>query len=154
MKNTYSQRLNSITIQKENIVGTLSIVYGGAATAVGVAFTGPSGLAFLIFNLLCAPCFAAIGAIKREMNNGKWTAFAVTYQCVFAYVFALIVYQLGNLFTGAVSGFLGVVGVILAFILLGGFIYLIVRPNKTKKKAVLEGELSEEIAVTNENNED
>ena len=79
----------------------------------------------MIFNLLCAPCFAAIGAIKREMNNAKWTWFAIGYQCVFAYVIALIVYQLGLLFSGAGFG----VGTVVAFVLLAGLVYLLVRKN-------------------------
>ena len=89
-----------------------------------------SGFAFLIFNLLCAPCFAAIGAIKREMNSAKWTWFAIGYQCVFAYAIALIVYQLGLLFTGAVN----VVGLIFALLVLAGLVYLLVRPAKKATK--------------------
>ena len=82
--------------------------------------------AFMIFNLLCAPCFAAIGAIKREMNNAKWTWFAIGYQCVFAYVIALIVYQLGLLFSGAGFGF----GTAIAIVLLAALVYLLARPNR------------------------
>ena len=85
-----------------------------------------SGFAFLIFNLLCAPCFAAIGAIKREMNSAKWTWFAIGYQCVFAYAISLIVYQFGLLFTGAVN----IIGLIFAILVLAGLIYLLVRPAK------------------------
>ena len=81
---------------------------------------------FLIFNLLCAPCFAAMGAIKREMNNGKWTAFAIAYQCVFAYIIGLIVYQLGLLFSGA--GFTLLTAV--AVVLLVGIVYMLVRKNR------------------------
>ena len=82
--------------------------------------------AFLVFNLLCAPCFAAIGAIRREMNSAKWTWFAIGYQCVFAYGAALVVYQLGMLFTG--SG--NVIGSIAAFIVLAFVVYMLVRPYK------------------------
>ena len=80
----------------------------------------------MIFNLLCAPCFAAIGAIRREMNNGKWTWFAIGYQCVFAYVVALIVFQLGKLFSGAGFG----VGTVAAIVLLAALIYMVVRKNR------------------------
>ena len=93
-------------VAKENIVGTMGILYGGAGTVygnLGTAFTAVSGYAFLAFNLLCAPCFAAIGAIKREMNSPKWTFFAIGYQCAFAYAVSLIVNQLGLLFTGNVN---------------------------------------------------
>ena len=91
-------------VAKENIVGTLGILYGGNGavyTNIAAAFTAISGYSFLVFNLLCAPCFAAMGAIKREMNSPKWTAFAIGYQCVFAYAIALVVYQLRALCTGA-----------------------------------------------------
>jgi len=94
-------------VAKENIVGTMGILYGGGELttwqALSEAFTKVSGLSFLIFNLLCAPCFAAIGAIKREMNNAKWTWFAIGYECGFAYAVALVVNQLGNLFTGSLG---------------------------------------------------
>ena len=104
-------------------------------------FMGMSKLAaysFLIFNLLCAPCFAAIGAIRREMNNPKWTAFAICYQCGFAYVISLIVYNLGCLFTGSVSGALGVICVILAFLAVAGLGYLLFRPYKEATKLELD----------------
>ena len=87
-----------------------------------------------MFNLLCAPCFAAIGAIKREMNSQKWTWFAIAYQCGFAYAIALMVNQFGNLFTGNVSGVGGVIGVICAAALLVGMIYMLVRPYKEATK--------------------
>ncbi len=94
------------------------------------AFSAGHGMlaafAFMIFNLLCAPCFAAMGAIKREMNNAKWTWFAIGYMCVFAYVVALIVYQLGLLFTGGVQ----IVGLIVAIALLLGILYLLFRPYR------------------------
>ncbi len=116
-------------VAKENIVGTMGILYGGSGDVYGslaLAFTAVSGYSFLVFNLLCAPCFAAIGAIKREMNNAKWTWFAIGYQCGFAYVVALIVNQLGNAFTGNVN----VLGLIVAIVLLIGILYMLVRPYK------------------------
>jgi ferrous iron transport protein B len=85
-----------------------------------------AGFSFLIFNLLCAPCFAAMGAIKREMNSGKWTAFALTYMCVFAYAISLIVYQLGAWFIGAGN----VIGTIAAALALALLVYLLFRKNK------------------------
>lgn len=93
-----------------------------------------AGLSFLVFNLLCAPCFAAMGAIRREMNNAKWTTFAIAYQCVFAYVISLMIYQFGCLFTGGVSGVVGVIGVVVAFLCLIGMIYLLFRPYKESTK--------------------
>ena len=89
-------------------------------------FTVMGGFSFLVFNLLCAPCFAAIGAIKREMNNAKWTWFAIGYETGFAYLVALMVYQIGSLFTG--GGF--TIWTVVAFIVLIGMIYLLVRPYK------------------------
>ena len=125
-------------VAKENIVGTLGILYGGGDasvyTAIAAAFTGITGYSFLVFNLLCAPCFAAIGAIKREMNNAKWTWFAIAYQCGFAYCIALMVNQFGNLFTGNVQGAGGVIGVIAAFVILAGMVYMLVRPYKEATK--------------------
>jgi ferrous iron transport protein B len=123
-------------IAKENIVGTLGVVYGVAGDAnlaIAGAYTQIAGLSFLIFNLLCAPCFAAIGAIRREMNNWKWTLFAVGYQTAFAYAISLIVYQLGNAFTGNVN----VIGVIIAILLILALVYLVVKPDFKKmfKKA-------------------
>jgi len=112
-------------VAKENIVGTMGILYGSgdlsAYQAIGNAFNGITGYSFLVFNLLCAPCFAAIGAIKREMNNAKWTWFAILYQCGFAYVIALMINQFGNLFTGDVN----VVGLIFAVAALGLIIYML-----------------------------
>ncbi len=116
-------------VAKENIVGTLGILYNGDAgvyAQMAQAFTGISGYSFLTFNLLCAPCFAAMGAIKREMNNAKWTWFAIGYQCGFAYLIALCVYQFGQLFTGHGFG-LGTVAAIIAAV---GIVYLTVRKNK------------------------
>ena len=112
-------------VAKENIVGTLGILYGaGEGTVwqnIGAAFTPITGYSFLVFNLLCAPCFAAIGAIKREMNNARWTWFAIGYQCVFAYAVALMINQFGALFTGSVS----VIGLIFALLVLAFIIYML-----------------------------
>ena len=121
-------------VAKENIVGTLGILYGGGAGTVyqniASAFTGISGYSFLVFNLLCAPCFAAIGAIKREMNNAKWTWFAIGYQCGFAYAIALMINQFG----GAFTGHLNVIGLIVAIAVLAGMIWMLVRPYKEATK--------------------
>ena len=121
-------------VAKENIVGTLGILYGGGDgsvyDAMASAFTGITGYSFLVFNLLCAPCFAAIGAIKREMNNAKWTWFAIGYQCGFAYVIGLMINQFGNLFAGNAN----ILGVIVSVILLAGIIYMLVRPYKEATK--------------------
>ena len=117
-------------VAKENIVGTLGILYGGGDGTVyqniAQAFTGITGYSFLVFNLLCAPCFAAIGAIKREMNNHKWTWFAIGYQCGFAYLCGLMIYQFGCAFTGN----LNIIGLICAVLALAGIIYMLVRPYK------------------------
>lgn len=113
-------------VAKENIVGTMGILYPGGWSEIGGAFTAISGFSFLVFNLLCAPCFAAIGAMKREMNNAKWTCFAVAYQCVFAYAIALMINQFGGLFTGNVN----VIGLIFAVLVLAFMIYMLVRPYK------------------------
>ena len=119
---------------KENIVGTLGILYGGGDASVyqniAVAFTGITAYSFLVFNLLCAPCFAAIGAIKREMNSRKWTWFAIGYQCGFAYVIALMINQFGGLFTGNVN----VVGLIFAVAALVLIVYMLFRPYKEATK--------------------
>ena len=121
-------------VAKENIVGTLGILYGGGDGTVfrniAQAFTGITAYSFLVFNLLCAPCFAAIGAIKREMNSAKWTWFAIAYQCGFAYCIALMVNQFGGLFTGHAN----VIGVIFAVAILAGMIYMLVRPYKEATK--------------------
>lgn len=112
----------------------MGILYGGTEAYANMAavFTGVTGMSFLIFNLLCAPCFAAMGAIKREMNNTKWFWFAIGYECGFAYVIAFIVNQLGSLFTGAVSGAGGVVEAVLGFVVLAGLIYMVLRKDKYK----------------------
>ena len=121
-------------VAKENIVGTLGILYGGGELTVyqniAAAFTGITGYSFLVFNLLCAPCFAAIGAIKREMNNAKWTWFAIGYQCGFAYIIALMINQFGNAFTGS----LNVIGLIAAIVVLAGMIYMLFKPYKEATK--------------------
>ena len=121
-------------VAKENIVGTLGILYGGGDEtvyqALGAVFTQISGYSFLVFNLLCAPCFAAIGAIKREMNNAKWTWFAIGYQCGFAYLCALMVNQFGKAFTGDLS----VLGLVAALAALAFIIYMLVRPYKEATK--------------------
>ena len=123
-------------VAKENIVGTLGILYGGGDGTVyqniAQAFTGITGYSFLVFNLLCAPCFAAIGAIKREMNSQKWTWFAIGYQCGFAYVIALMINQFGSIFAKNAS--VSVIGVIVSVLLLAGMIYMLVRPYKEATK--------------------
>ena len=107
-----------------------TVVYGGGDGSVyqniAAAFNGISGYSFLVFNLLCAPCFAAIGAIKREMNSQKWTWFAIGYQCGFAYLCGLMIYQFGCAFTGS----LNIIGLICAVLALAGIIYMLVRPYK------------------------
>ena len=121
-------------VAKENIVGTLGILYGGGDgtvyDAIAQAFTAITGYSFLVFNLLCAPCFAAIGAIKREMNSAKWTWFAIGYQCGFAYVIALMINQFGSLFTGNVN----VIGLIVAAAFLALIVYMLVKPYKEATK--------------------
>lgn len=123
-------------IAKENVVSTFGVLYGGFDEVAENGwqvwanmqsfFTPLSAYSFLIFNLLCAPCFAAIGAIKREMNSAKWTFFAIGYQCVFAYAISLVVYQLGMLFTG--SG--NVIGSIVAFAIVALILFMLLRPYK------------------------
>ena len=121
-------------IAKENIVATMGTLYGGGQlntwAAIAQVFTGVTGFSFLVFNLLCAPCFAAMGAIKREMNSGKWTAFAITYQCLFAYAVALCINQIGGAFTGN----LNVIGLIIAILLIAGMIFMLFKPYKEADK--------------------
>ena len=120
-------------VAKENIVGTMGILYGAAGNVyetLAATFTPISGMSFLVFNLLCAPCFAAIGAIKREMNNTKWTWFAIGYQCGFAYCISLMINQFGGLFTGNVN----VIGLIAALAVLAFMVYMLVRPYKEADK--------------------
>ncbi len=117
-------------VAKENIVGTLGILYSGTDVTVyqniALAFTRVSGFAFLAFNLLCAPCFAAIGAIRREMNSAKWTWFAILYQCLFAYAVSLMIYQFGSAFTGSMNVF----GLIVALAVLALMLYMLFRPYR------------------------
>lgn len=125
-------------IAKENVVGTFGVLFGGFDEVaengwqiwsnMRAVFSPLSGYSFLVFNLLCAPCFAAMGAIRREMHNGKWTAFAIGYQCVFAYAVSLVIYQLGLLFTGNGNVF----GTIAAILIVAFFIFMLVRPEKDK----------------------
>ncbi|WP_349672018.1 ferrous iron transport protein B [Lacrimispora sp.] len=127
-------------VAKENVVGTFGILYGFAEVAedgseiwgtLAGSMTAVAAYSFLVFNLLCAPCFAAMGAIKREMNNARWFWFAVGYQTLLAYIVALCVYQVGTLITTGSFGFFTVV----AFALIAGFIYLLVRPEKVKSES-------------------
>ena len=121
-------------IAKENIVGTMGVLYGGGELSTWATlaqqFTVITGLSFLIFNLLCAPCFAAMGAIKREMNSAKWTIFAITYECLFAYAIALIVNQIGGAFTGN----LNVIGLIVSILLIAGMLFMLFKPYKEANK--------------------
>ena len=130
-------------VAKENVVATFGQLYGFTEVAedgaeiwgtLASSFTVLSAYSFLAFNLLCAPCFAAIGAIKREMNNGKWTVFAIVYQCIFAYIVALMIYQIGNLIINGIFG----LGTIVAMILLIGMIYLLIRPAKISDQLEVE----------------
>ena len=133
---TWQATVASITglVAKENIVGTLGVLYGaGDGTTwqnIAAAFTGLSGYSFLVFNLLCAPCFAAIGAIRREMNSAKWTWFALGYQTIFAYAISLMIYQFGLIFSGSVQW----VGLVFAVLIFAAFMYLLFRPAKKKTK--------------------
>ena len=134
---TWQAAVASITglVAKENIVGTMGILYPDGWTEIGAAFTQISGYSFLVFNLLCAPCFAAIGAIKREMNNAKWTWFAIGYQCGFAYVVALMINQFGNAFTGS----LNVLGLIAAIAALALIVYMLFKPLQGGHEAQRQG---------------
>ena len=124
-------------VAKENIVGTMGILYGAGDGTVyqtlAAKFTAVTGFSFLVFNLLCAPCFAAIGAMKREMNNAKWTWFAIGYQCGFAYLVAFVINQLGTLFSGKTSA-LGIVGAVIAAAIIVFAVYMLVRPYKEATK--------------------
>lgn len=122
-------------IAKENVVGTFGILFGFAEVAedgaeiwgeLAGSMSAVAAYSFLVFNLLCAPCFAAMGAIKREMNNIKWFWFAIGYQCVLAYVVSLCIYQIGSLFTGGGFG----IGTVAAILLILGFLWLLFRPYK------------------------
>ena len=125
-------------VAKENVVGTFGILYGFAEVAeegeeiwgsLAGSMTAVAAYSFLAFNLLCAPCFAAMGAIKREMNSAKWFWFAIGYQTVLAYAVALCVYQIGSLVTAGAFG----IGTVVAFVLIVLFIYLLIRPYKESK---------------------
>ena len=132
-------------VAKENIVGTMGILYGAEGNVYATlakAFTGLTAYSFLVFNLLCAPCFAAIGAIKREMNSAKWTWFAIGYQCGFAYVISLMINQFGNLFTGNIHGAVDIVSLVFAFAFLALIIFMLVRPYKEATK------LASDVKVT------
>ena len=113
-------------VAKENIVGTMGILYTDGWSEIAENFTVVAGYSFLVFNLLCAPCFAAIGAIKREMNSAKWTWFAIGYQCLFAYVVSLMIYQFGSVFAGNIH----VVGLIVSIAVLAFMLYMLFRPYK------------------------
>ena len=121
-------------IAKENIVGTMGVLYGGGELStwatLAQVFTGVTGFSFLVFNLLCAPCFAAMGAIKREMNSAKWTAFAISYQCCFAYAVALCINQIGGAFTGS----LNILGLIVSVLLIAGMLFMLFKPYKESTK--------------------
>ena len=121
-------------IAKENIVGTMGVLYGGGELStwatLAQVFTSVTGFSFLVFNLLCAPCFAAMGAIKREMNSAKWTAFAIAYQCGFAYVIALCINQIGGAFTGS----LNIIGLIISILLIAFMLFMIFKPYKESNK--------------------
>ena len=139
---TWQAAVAAITglIAKENVVGTFGILFGGFDevaengwqiwTNMQASFTTLSAYSFLVFNLLCAPCFAAIGAIKREMNNAKWTWFAIGYQCVFAYVISMCIYQLGMLFTTGAFG----IGTVVAIALIGVMIWMLARSGSSSRK--------------------
>ena len=138
---TWDAAVATITglVAKENVVGTMGVLYGFAEvaedgeemwSAFAENFTAVSAYAFLVFNLLCAPCFAAIGAISREMNNSKWTWFAIAYQTLYAYGIALIVYQLGSFFSGSGFGF----GTVIGFLVLGLLIFFLVRKPFDSRK--------------------
>ncbi len=125
-------------IAKENVVGTFGILFGFAEvaedgveiwSALAGSMSAVAAYSFLVFNLLCAPCFAAMGAIKREMNNAKWFWFAIGYQTVLAYFTSMCIYQIGSLITRGTFG----IGTVIAFLLVIGFIYLLFRPYKESK---------------------
>ena len=129
---TWQAAVASITglVAKENIVGTMGILFPGKWPEIAANFSAITGYSFLVFNLLCAPCFAAIGAIKREMNSAKWTWFAIGYQCGFAYVIALMITQFGNLFSGNPN----VIGLIVAVAALAVMLYMLFKPYKEATK--------------------
>jgi ferrous iron transport protein B len=142
---TWDATVATITglVAKENVVGTMGVLYGFAETseegkeiwsAFAANFTAVGAYAFLVFNLYCPPCFAAIGAIRREMNNPKWTAFAVSYQLCYGYILALIIYQIGTFITGGGFG----TGTVAGFAALTLVVFLLLRKGRVKKKPRLE----------------
>ena len=137
-------------VAKENVVGTFGILYGFGEVAedgaeiwgtLAGSMTAVAAYSFLVFNLLCAPCFAAMGAIKREMNSAKWFWFAIGYQTLLAYVVSLCVYQIGTLITTGAFG----IGTIVAFILVVGFLYLLFRPYKESQNLTVPKSISGKI---------
>ena len=131
-------------VAKENVIGTFGVIFGFAEVAedgqeiwgmLAGSMTAVAAYSFMVFNLLCAPCFAAMGAIKREMNNIRWFWFAIGYQCLLAYVAALIIFQIGTWVTVGTFG----LGTVVALILLAGFLWLLFRPNKEKSMWKMKG---------------
>ncbi|MEE0930719.1 MAG: nucleoside recognition domain-containing protein, partial [Acutalibacteraceae bacterium] len=130
-------------IAKENVVGTFGVLYGGFEEVaengwqiwanLQNSFTQISAYSFLVFNLLCAPCFAAIGAIKREMNSAKWTWSAIGYQCVFAYAVSFVIYQIGSLFTTPIT-VMNIIGAVIAVVIVGFIVFMMARPYKESNK--------------------
>ena len=132
-------------IAKENVVGTFGILFGFGEVAedgaeiwgqLAGSMTAVAAYSFLVFNLLCAPCFAAMGAIKREMNNAKWFWFAIGYQCILAYIVSMCIYQVGTWITTGVFG----IGTVVAIVLIVGFIYMLFRPYKESNSLSFNGE--------------
>ena len=113
-------------IAKEEVVAVFGVT--------GVTLAPLAAFSFLIFNLLCAPCFAAMGAIRREMNSARWTAFAIGYQCAYAYIVSLMVYNIGSLFTGDFAGGLQILWLVLAFVALAGLLFMLFRPRPKNPK--------------------
>ena len=143
---TWQATVATITglIAKEEVVGTLGVLYPGNLTVqIGAAYTGLTAYSFMIFNLLCAPCFAAMGAIRREMNNARWTWAAIGYMCAFAYAVSLIVYQMGSLFTGGGFG----VGTAAALLVLAGLGYLVFRPAPDLERAAAKAQRSVHVGA-------
>ena len=131
-------------IAKENLVGTFGILFGFGEVAedgaeiwgqLAGSMTAVAAYSFLVFNLLCAPCFAAMGAIKREMNNAKWFWFAIGYQCILAYIVSMCIYQVGTWITTGVFG----IGTVVAIVLIVGFIYMLFRPYKESSTLKVKG---------------
>ena len=131
-------------IAKENVVGTFGILFGFGEVAedgaeiwgqLAGSMTAVAAYSFLVFNLLCAPCFAAMGAIKREMNNAKWFWFAIGYQCILAYIVSMCIYQVGTWITTGVFG----IGTVVAIVLIVGFIYMLFRPYKESNTLKVKG---------------